>query len=265
MSSTVNHTARPSAKSVPPRKRAVPAWSRLPSAAPIGQPTTTHSSPASRGGIDRRGQAPEDADPSAPVGLNGPAAGAVERGPGEARAGEFRLDEPRRDHATVAERSRSKPQSVPARPADEAAGERMVRIVVARVGELLRLGEVRRGRRLEIEDTGPSLGDELAVVEDADDIALRAPTCISTSRGGGVRSVTSTTRAPTSSAIVPARVAAVRRRAPGRGIAAESRSTQSRSSPGWTRTNNPSVNSRMLCQLSYRGLAAAIVARLSAN
>src|SRR5205823_3053956 len=32
------------------------------------------------------------------------------------------------------------------------------------------------------------------------------------------------------------------------------------SSPGWTRTNNPPVNSRMLCQLSYRGLAAAIVA-----
>jgi hypothetical protein len=26
-----------------------------------------------------------------------------------------------------------------------------------------------------------------------------------------------------------------------------------RGSPGWTRTNNPSVNSRMLCQLSYRG------------
>src|SRR5438552_3017025 len=25
------------------------------------------------------------------------------------------------------------------------------------------------------------------------------------------------------------------------------------SSPGWTRTNNPPVNSRMLCQLSYRG------------
>src|SRR5215210_3395483 len=24
-------------------------------------------------------------------------------------------------------------------------------------------------------------------------------------------------------------------------------------SPGWTRTSNPSVNSRMLCQLSYRG------------
>ena len=35
------------------------------------------------------------------------------------------------------------------------------------------------------------------------------------------------------------------------------------SSPGWTRTNNPPVNSRMLCQLSYRGLAAAIVARFS--
>src|SRR5579884_828467 len=32
------------------------------------------------------------------------------------------------------------------------------------------------------------------------------------------------------------------------------------SSPGWTRTNNPPVNSRMLCQLSYRGSAAAIVA-----
>ena len=26
-----------------------------------------------------------------------------------------------------------------------------------------------------------------------------------------------------------------------------------RGSPGWTRTNNPSINSRMLCQLSYRG------------
>src|SRR6478752_414156 len=24
-------------------------------------------------------------------------------------------------------------------------------------------------------------------------------------------------------------------------------------SPGWTRTNNPPINSRMLCQLSYRG------------
>ena len=28
-------------------------------------------------------------------------------------------------------------------------------------------------------------------------------------------------------------------------------------SPGWTRTNNPPVNSRMLCQLSYRGTALA--------
>jgi hypothetical protein len=28
-------------------------------------------------------------------------------------------------------------------------------------------------------------------------------------------------------------------------------------SPGWTRTSNPSVNSRMLCQLSYRGLTPA--------
>ena len=31
-------------------------------------------------------------------------------------------------------------------------------------------------------------------------------------------------------------------------------------SPGWTRTNNPSVNSRMLCQLSYRGSAGESVA-----
>ena len=30
------------------------------------------------------------------------------------------------------------------------------------------------------------------------------------------------------------------------------------SSPGWTRTNNPSVNSRMLCQLSYRGSTAGV-------
>ena len=29
-------------------------------------------------------------------------------------------------------------------------------------------------------------------------------------------------------------------------------------SPGWTRTNNPPVNSRMLCQLSYRGTAVAV-------
>jgi integrase len=29
-------------------------------------------------------------------------------------------------------------------------------------------------------------------------------------------------------------------------------------SPGWTRTNNPPVNSRMLCQLSYRGTAAPV-------
>ena len=29
------------------------------------------------------------------------------------------------------------------------------------------------------------------------------------------------------------------------------------SSPGWTRTNNPPVNSRMLCQLSYRGSLGA--------
>src|SRR5206468_451292 len=34
------------------------------------------------------------------------------------------------------------------------------------------------------------------------------------------------------------------------------------SSPGWTRTNNPPVNSRMLCQLSYRGSAAALYRHL---
>src|ERR687893_2971158 len=28
-------------------------------------------------------------------------------------------------------------------------------------------------------------------------------------------------------------------------------------SPGWTRTSNPSINSRMLCQLSYRGKVTA--------
>src|SRR4029077_4860236 len=37
------------------------------------------------------------------------------------------------------------------------------------------------------------------------------------------------------------------------------------SSPGWTRTNNPPVNSRMLCQLSYRGIGGGIVARRQAN
>ena len=34
--------------------------------------------------------------------------------------------------------------------------------------------------------------------------------------------------------------------------------TASSCSPGWTRTNNPPVNSRMLCQLSYRGSCGAI-------
>jgi hypothetical protein len=29
------------------------------------------------------------------------------------------------------------------------------------------------------------------------------------------------------------------------------------SSSGWTRTSNPSINSRMLCQLSYRGMREA--------
>jgi hypothetical protein len=35
--------------------------------------------------------------------------------------------------------------------------------------------------------------------------------------------------------------------------ASASGQTMKCSSPGWTRTNNPSVNSRMLCQLSYEG------------
>ena len=30
-------------------------------------------------------------------------------------------------------------------------------------------------------------------------------------------------------------------------------------SPIWTRTRNPSINSRMLCQLSYRGLFLTIL------
>ncbi len=37
------------------------------------------------------------------------------------------------------------------------------------------------------------------------------------------------------------------------------------SSPGWTRTNNPSVNSRMLCQLSYRGLTTTRLRRLAVS
>ena len=38
-----------------------------------------------------------------------------------------------------------------------------------------------------------------------------------------------------------------------------------RGSPGWTRTNNPSVNSRMLCQLSYRGLTTTRLCTLAAS
>ena len=34
-----------------------------------------------------------------------------------------------------------------------------------------------------------------------------------------------------------------------------------RGSPGWTRTNNPPVNSRMLCQLSYRGSCSGKVSK----
>ncbi len=30
-------------------------------------------------------------------------------------------------------------------------------------------------------------------------------------------------------------------------------------SPGWTRTSNPAVNSRMLCQLSYGGSSTATI------
>src|SRR6185312_17466451 len=49
---------------------------------------------------------------------------------------------------------------------------------------------------------------------------------------------------------------------PAGAVCVNRRSEKGGSSPGWTRTNNPPVNSRMLCQLSYRGLAAAIVAGL---
>jgi hypothetical protein len=38
-----------------------------------------------------------------------------------------------------------------------------------------------------------------------------------------------------------------------------------RGSPGWTRTNNPPVNSRMLYQLSYRGSSRRIVAAPRTN
>lgn len=37
------------------------------------------------------------------------------------------------------------------------------------------------------------------------------------------------------------------------------------SSPGWIRTNDPSINSRLLCQLSYRGSNAPIVRRIVAR
>ena len=35
------------------------------------------------------------------------------------------------------------------------------------------------------------------------------------------------------------------------------RGSERESSPGWTRTSNPPVNSRMLCQLSYAGTQRA--------
>src|SRR6478672_592059 len=49
---------------------------------------------------------------------------------------------------------------------------------------------------------------------------------------------------------------------PAAAVCVNRRSEQGGSSPGWTRTNNPPVNSRMLCQLSYRGLAAPSLAAL---
>lgn len=35
-------------------------------------------------------------------------------------------------------------------------------------------------------------------------------------------------------------------------------------SPGWTRTSNPAVNSRMLCQLSYGGSSTATITHRAA-
>ncbi len=35
-------------------------------------------------------------------------------------------------------------------------------------------------------------------------------------------------------------------------------------SPGWTRTSNPAVNSRMLCQLSYGGSSIATITHRAA-
>src|SRR5579859_1963400 len=122
--------------------------------------------------IDARGEAPEDADAAASVGLHGPAAGTVERGPREPQRGQLRCDEPRRDDTAVPERNWAKPKSVAARPADEAAGERVVGVVAARVRQSLRLREADRRRSFEVEDARPSLGDELPAVEDADGIPL---------------------------------------------------------------------------------------------
>ena len=83
-------------------------------------------------------------------------------------------------------------KSVAGRPADKTAGERMVGIVPARVGEILRLVVGDRLRCFEVEPTGPSLGDELCTVEDASDLAVPLDG-ERTSSGGGFRSVTSTT------------------------------------------------------------------------
>jgi hypothetical protein len=46
---------------------------------------------------------------------------------------------------------------------------------------------------------------------------------------------------------------------PGERCFSGTRIAASSSSPGWTRTNNPPVNSRMLCQLSYWGKQRGLV------
>src|SRR5712691_5875561 len=105
---------------------------------------------------------------------------------------------------------------------------------------------------------------------------MPSPTSRCCSRSGGAPTADLAGAAPSSSdrneapaAAAPTRLTSVRRvkgsgpSEPGGDVAIEALVARAvlRSSPGWTRTNNPPVNSRMLCQLSYRGLAAAIVAR----
>ena len=115
---------------------------------------------------DTCGEAAEHADPTRAVGVDRVGAGAVQRRPDE-RPGHLRRA-PRRDDPPVAGRRRSQPERVAllaSRPADEAARERMVRVVGTARGNRSRLVERDRLGRLELELRCPRLGDERVAVE----------------------------------------------------------------------------------------------------